>query len=111
MGIGNTTPATAIIAAFTGRAPSGGDRPGHRPRRRRPGAQGRGDRAALAVNRPDPADGLDVLAKVGGFEIGAMAGAMLAAAAARIPVVVDGFISTAGGADRRPRWPRTRAAT
>jgi len=50
---------------------------------------------ALAVNRPDPADGLDVLAKVGGFEIGGLAGAMLAAAAHRRPLVVDGFISTA----------------
>jgi nicotinate-nucleotide--dimethylbenzimidazole phosphoribosyltransferase len=50
---------------------------------------------ALAANRPDPADALDVLAKVGGFEIGGLAGAMLAAAAHRKPVVVDGFISTA----------------
>ena len=50
---------------------------------------------ALLANRPDPADALDVLAKVGGFEIGGMAGAMLAAAAHRRPVMVDGFISTA----------------
>ena len=52
-------------------------------------------RQALEINRPDPADGLDVLAKVGGFEIGGMAGAILAAAANRRPVVIDGFISTA----------------
>ncbi|PWH16774.1 MAG: nicotinate-nucleotide--dimethylbenzimidazole phosphoribosyltransferase, partial [Ardenticatenia bacterium] len=50
---------------------------------------------ALSVNRPDPFDGLDVLSKVGGFEIGGMAGVMLGAAAHRRPVVVDGFISTA----------------
>ncbi len=50
---------------------------------------------ALQVNHPDPADGLDVLAKVGGFEIGGLAGAILAAAADRRPVVIDGFISTA----------------
>ena len=50
---------------------------------------------ALQVNRPDPADALDVLAKVGGFEIGGLAGAILAAAAHRRPVMVDGFISTA----------------
>jgi nicotinate-nucleotide--dimethylbenzimidazole phosphoribosyltransferase len=50
---------------------------------------------ALQTNRPDPQDGVDVLAKVGGFEIGGLAGAMLAAAARRRPVVVDGFISTA----------------
>jgi len=47
------------------------------------------------VNRPDPADGLDVLAKVGGFEIGGIAGVVLGSAARRKPVVVDGFISTA----------------
>ena len=51
---------------------------------------------ALAVNRPDPADALDVLAKVGGLEIGGIAGVILGAALHRRPVVVDGFISTAG---------------
>ena len=50
----------------------------------------------LSVNQPDPADGLDVLAKVGGFEIGGIAGIALAGAYYRKPVVVDGFISTAG---------------
>jgi nicotinate-nucleotide--dimethylbenzimidazole phosphoribosyltransferase len=52
-------------------------------------------RKALAVNRPDPADALDVLSKVGGFEIAGLAGVALGAAARRIPVVLDGFISTA----------------
>jgi nicotinate-nucleotide--dimethylbenzimidazole phosphoribosyltransferase len=47
---------------------------------------------ALQINRPNAADPLGVLAAVGGFEIGGMAGAMLAAAARGIPVVVDGFI-------------------
>jgi len=47
------------------------------------------------VNRPDPRQPLDVLAKVGGFEIGGLVGVMLAAAAHRIPVVIDGFISGA----------------
>jgi nicotinate-nucleotide--dimethylbenzimidazole phosphoribosyltransferase len=51
---------------------------------------------AIRINSPDPADGLDVLAKIGGFEIGAIAGLILGAAANRKPVVVDGFISTAG---------------
>jgi nicotinate-nucleotide--dimethylbenzimidazole phosphoribosyltransferase len=50
---------------------------------------------ALAVNQPDPNDALDVLHKVGGFEIAGLAGVMIAAASRRIPVVVDGFISTA----------------
>lgn len=95
MGIANTTPSAAIACALTGRPASD--------------VVGRGTgvddaglarkaavvEKALAVNRPDPADGLDVLAKVGGFEIGGLAGAMLAAAAHRRPLVVDGFISTA----------------
>ena len=50
---------------------------------------------ALLVNRPDPDDPLDVLAKVGGFEIAGLAGVVLAGAARRIPVVVDGFIASA----------------
>jgi nicotinate-nucleotide--dimethylbenzimidazole phosphoribosyltransferase len=47
------------------------------------------------VNKPDPSQPLDILAKVGGFEIGGLAGVMLGAAARRIPVVIDGFISGA----------------
>jgi len=50
---------------------------------------------ALQLNAPDRADGLDVLAKVGGFEIGGMAGVMLAAASHKVPVLVDGFIAGA----------------
>ena len=52
-------------------------------------------RRGLAVNQPNPKDGLDVLAKVGGFEIGGLAGVMLGAAAQHRPVVVDGFIASA----------------
>ena len=96
MGIGNTTPSTAIAAVLTGK----------------PVAEltGRGTGLddeqlnhkaeviikALAVNVPDARNGLDVLAKVGGFEIGGIAGLILGAAANRKPVIVDGFISTAG---------------
>ena len=50
---------------------------------------------SLAVNQPDPADALDCLAKVGGFEIGLLAGAILESAARGIPVVLDGFITGA----------------
>ena len=96
MGIGNTTPSSAIVAALTG-APVAD-------------VTGRGTgiddeqlaykvetiERALAVNRPDPADPLDVLAKVGGLEIGGIAGVVLGAAAHRLPVVIDGFISGAG---------------
>jgi len=95
MGIGNTTPSAAIAAALTGHPPvefvgrgTGVDDAGLA---RKVDAVQR----ALLVNRPDPTDALDVLAKVGGFEIGGLAGATLAAAAHRRPVMVDGFISTA----------------
>jgi nicotinate-nucleotide--dimethylbenzimidazole phosphoribosyltransferase len=50
---------------------------------------------ALDVNRPDPGDGVDVLAKVGGFEIAGLCGVILAGAAWRIPVILDGFIAGA----------------
>jgi nicotinate-nucleotide--dimethylbenzimidazole phosphoribosyltransferase len=95
MGIGNTTSSSAICAVMT----------------KRPAAEvtGRGTgisdeqlahkievvKSALAVNNPDPGDPIDVLAKVGGFEIGGLAGVMLGAAVNRIPMVIDGFISGA----------------
>jgi nicotinate-nucleotide--dimethylbenzimidazole phosphoribosyltransferase len=98
MGIGNTTPSAAIAAAVTGL-------PASRVTGRGTGVDDRGlalkvavIEEALRLHRPDPADGLDVLARVGGFEIGGIAGVILGAAAHRIPVVVDGFISTAGAA-------------
>src|SRR5262249_26307273 len=50
---------------------------------------------AIQRRKPDPANAMDVLAKIGGFEIGAIAGLILGAASRRIPVVVDGFISGA----------------
>ena len=96
IGIGNTTAAAAIGAVITGKTAAE--------------MTGRGTglddaglarkvavvERALALNRPDPNDGLDALAKVGGFESGAIAGLILGAAANRRPVLVDGFISTAG---------------
>ena len=96
MGIGNTTPSTAIAAVLTGRpvAEVTGRRTGIDDDRLRHKISV--VERALARNRPDPKDGLDVLAKVGGFEIGGIAGLILGAAAHRKPVLVDGFISTAG---------------
>lgn len=95
MGIGNTTPSSGIVATMT----------------RRPVAEvtGRGTglddvglahkieiiERALAARCPDPDDPWDVLCKVGGFEIGGLAGVMIGAASRRVPVVVDGFISGA----------------
>jgi len=95
MGIGNTTAASAITAAITGAdgetvtgRGTGVDDDGWR---RKVGVV----RRALEVNRPDARDGLDVLAKVGGFEIAGLAGVILAGAARRVPVAVDGFIAGA----------------
>ena len=95
MGIGNTTASSAIFTALSGKTAEQ--------------VTGRGTGAsddqlkhkidvikrAMAVNKPDPHNALDVLAKVGGFEIGGLAGVMLGAAARHIPVVIDGFISGA----------------
>ncbi len=95
MGIGNTTPSAAIAAALTGESPA-------RIAGRGTGVDDEGLKRkvsaierALAVSQPNPQDGLDVLAKVGGFEIGGLAGVILGAAANGKPVMVDGFISTA----------------
>lgn len=95
MGIGNTSASSAIVAAITGR-------PVAEVTGRGTGVDDAGLQhkvalieAALALHRPEPHDALDVLAKVGGFEIGGLAGVMLGAAARRVPVVVDGFISGA----------------
>lgn len=96
MGIGNTTPSSAIVAVMSGATVRE--------------VTGRGTgiddeqlehkieviQRSIDVNRPDPRDGLDVLAKVGGFEIGGIAGLILGCASLRKPVLVDGFISTAG---------------
>jgi nicotinate-nucleotide--dimethylbenzimidazole phosphoribosyltransferase len=95
MGIGNTTAASAITAAITGAAPE-------RVTGRGTGVDDAGwlrkvdaVHRALRVNTPDPRDGLDVLARVGGLEIAGLTGVILAGAAHRVPVVLDGFIAGA----------------
>lgn len=96
MGIGNTTPSSAILAAFTGlpaeQVTGRGTGIDDETLKKKISVVAR----ALEVNRPDPGDAVDVLAKVGGYEIGGIAGVILGAAYCRVPVVVDGFISTAG---------------
>lgn len=96
MGIGNTTPSSAIVSVFSKSTVAE--------------VTGRGTgidegqllrkismiEKAIKLNSPDPGDALDVLAKVGGFEIGGIAGLILGAASLKKPVLVDGFISTAG---------------
>lgn len=106
MGIANTTPSSAIVSVMTGAAAAD--------------VTGRGTgiadaglslkvaviEKALAVNRPDPDDAMDVLMKVGGFEIGGIAGVILGAASLRKPVLLDGFISTAGALIAQGLAPR-----
>ncbi|MCM8781987.1 MAG: nicotinate-nucleotide--dimethylbenzimidazole phosphoribosyltransferase, partial [Candidatus Omnitrophica bacterium] len=96
MGIANTTPSSAIVAAITGASTRNVTGRG----------TGIGDaqlelkinviEKALRLNKPNSDDAIDVLSKIGGFEIGGICGVVLAAARRRIPIVMDGFISTAG---------------
>lgn len=95
MGIGNTTPSSAILSVLSGEPPSN--------------TTGRGTgigatswkhkvsviEEAIAVNQPDPQDPIDVLAKVGGFEIAGIVGLILGAASNQTPIVIDGVISIA----------------
>ncbi|MFC8620287.1 nicotinate-nucleotide--dimethylbenzimidazole phosphoribosyltransferase [Micromonospora purpureochromogenes] len=93
MGIGNTTPSAALIAALTGTDPAGATGRGtgvdDETYRRKVGVV----RTALDRHRPDPADPLGVLAAVGGLEHAALAGLILGAAARRVPVLLDGVIA------------------
>lgn len=95
MGIGNTTSASAITAVFAGLDPAevtgrgtGVDDEGWQ---RKVAAI----RTALSVNRPRADDALDVLAKVGGFELAGLCGVALGAASRRVPIMIDGFITGA----------------
>lgn len=108
MGIGNTTPSSAIAAVLTERS----------VREVTGKGTGIGDDAlknkikviedAIAFNKPDAKDAIDVLSKVGGAEIGGIAGLIMGAAANRIPVVIDGFISTAGALVAYCMEPKTK---
>jgi nicotinate-nucleotide--dimethylbenzimidazole phosphoribosyltransferase len=107
MGIGNTTASSALAAVFTGAPPEEvtgrGTGIDDETFRRKVDVIRRG----LALNRPDPNDAVDALAKVGGFEIAGLAGVVLGAAAARLPVVVDGFIAGAAALAAVRLAPRT----
>lgn len=108
MGISNTTPSTAILSVLANCDP--------KEITGRGAGLGKGGlahkieviRNAITINQPNSADGIDVLAKVGGLEIGGMAGVMLAAAANRVPVVVDGLISTASALIAKTIEPKVK---
>ena len=108
MGIGNTTASSAITAAVTGLPPeeTTGEGTGRTPDelRHKIGVV----RRVLAVNSPDPRDGLGLLSKVGGFEIGVLAGVVLGTAMMRRAVVVDGFISSAAALVAQAMCPTVR---
>lgn len=95
MGIGNTTASAAIAVAFTGITPEQATGRGTGISDSRLAVKIDAVRRALAVNCPDPADGLDILAKIGGFELGGLAGVILGAAARRCLVVIDGLNASA----------------
>jgi nicotinate-nucleotide--dimethylbenzimidazole phosphoribosyltransferase len=95
MGIGNTTASAAIAACLTGLPPTQITGRGTGINDERLQHKVAIIERALKVNAPDPTDGLQVLARLGGYEIGGLAGLMLGAAAQRLPVLVDGYISTA----------------
>jgi nicotinate-nucleotide--dimethylbenzimidazole phosphoribosyltransferase len=95
MGIGNTTSSAAILAAITGMPAEDVVGRGTGIDDERMKYKANAIKEAIELHKPDPANSLDVLAKVGGFEIGAIAGLILGSASRRIPVVVDGFISGA----------------
>ena len=95
VGISNTTASAAIISALSGVDAAELTGAGANLSEDKQVVKAQVIRDAIALNQPDKTDAIDVLAKVGGFEIGAMAGAMLAGAANHIPVLIDGFISTA----------------
>jgi nicotinate-nucleotide--dimethylbenzimidazole phosphoribosyltransferase len=96
MGIGNTTPSSAIVAAFSGRSVADVTGHGTGIEEEQFAHKVRVIEKSLRLNQPDPHDGIDVLSKIGGFEIGGIAGLILGAASLKKPVVIDGFISTAG---------------
>ncbi len=108
MGIANTTPSSAIVAAISGKPVET--------------ITGRGTgindslfnnkvaviKKAIEINKPDKNDAIDVLSKLGGYEIAGIAGLIIGGAANRIPVVVDGFISTAGALIATQLEPKTK---
>jgi nicotinate-nucleotide--dimethylbenzimidazole phosphoribosyltransferase len=108
MGIGNTTPSSAITAVMTGSPVERVTGKGTGIDDRTLVIKGAVIEQAIRINQPDPKEPLDVLAKVGGLEIAGITGLILGAAAYRIPVVVDGFISTAAALIALALKPETK---
>jgi len=95
MGLGNTTASSAIFAAISGEPVKKITGRGTGIDNKQLAHKIKVIERALSINKPNSGDPIDVLARVGGFEIGGLAGVILAGAAQRIPIVIDGFISGA----------------
>ena len=95
MGIANTTPSAAIISVIAGCDPQEVTGMGAGLKKELLQHKAQVIRTAIEINQPNPTDGIDILQKVGGFEIGSIAGVILGCSANRVPVVLDGFISYA----------------
>ena len=108
MGIGNTTASSAIAASICGVDVELVT--GHGTGINDEGFKNKVNiiKRALDINKPAPENGIDVLSKVGGFEIGGIAGIILGCASRKIPVVIDGFISGAGALIAEAIAPRCR---
>lgn len=110
MGIGNTTTSSAVAAVLLGRPPvklvgrGAGLSDAGLARKRAAVEQ------AIQVNRPDPADPVDVLSKVGGLDLAALCGVYLGGAKYRVPVLLDGFISTVAALCAVQLWPESSKA-
>ena len=95
MGIGNTSTSSAVAMTFLGCSADAAVGKGAGLTEEDFGKKKSIIESAIAVNKPDPQDPIDVLSKVGGFDIAGMTGCFLGAAYYRVPVVIDGFISVA----------------
>ena len=95
MGIGNTTASSAIVAVITGRPVEDVTGKGTGINDKAMAHKIEVIKKSIEINKPVAEDAIDVLQKTGGFEIGGLAGVILAAASKRVPVVIDGFISGA----------------
>ncbi|MCL4386018.1 MAG: nicotinate-nucleotide--dimethylbenzimidazole phosphoribosyltransferase [Cyanobacteria bacterium] len=108
MGIGNTTSSSAIASVITGVDVE--EVTGYGTGLDNKGLQNKINviKKAINLNKPNPDDGLDVLSKIGGFEIGGIAGLIIGAAYMKIPVVIDGFISGAAALIAQSICPLSR---
>lgn len=95
MGIGNTTTSSAVVSVLLGKDPAEVTGRGAGLSSQGLARKIKAIETALAVNRPDPTDGVDVLCKVGGLDLAGLVGVFLGGAYYRVPVLVDGFISSA----------------